>query len=275
MFIYKRIYRGRLLAVLLDWAGTTVDYGCMAPVAVFQDVFAARRVPITLTEARAPMGMYKRDHIQAIARMPAVAARWQEQHGDLPSETDIDSMFADATPMQVEAIKRHANVIPGVVETIATYRAQGLKIASCTGYTRPMMATLLPLAEAQGYAPDIVVCPDEVPAGRPAPWMAFSSAMRLGVYPMEAWVKIGDTVMDIEEGLNAGMWTIGLARTGNELGLSETEAAALSPEELEAHLNPIRRKLYAAGAHYVADSLADTLPVLEAINVHMANGEKP
>ncbi|MBK8025335.1 MAG: phosphonoacetaldehyde hydrolase [Chloroflexi bacterium] len=251
-----------------------VDYGCFAPVAVFIDVFAAQggRLPA----ARAPMGLYKRrDHIQAIAAMPSVAGRWQAVHERPPADSDIDAMFAAAVPLQLEAIRRRADLIPGALAAIAAFRARGLKIGTCTGYTRPMMAVLLPLAAAQGYEPDALVCPDEVPAARPAPWMAFTNAMRLGLYPMAAWVKIGDTPVDIAEGLNAGMWTIGLAKTGNELGLSATEVDALPAAQLETRLEPIRAKLIAAGAHYVVDSLADAPPLLDAIGCAHAGGAGP
>jgi phosphonoacetaldehyde hydrolase len=73
MFTYHRCYRGKLQAVILDWSGTTVDYGCVAPAKVFVDVFAEQGVDITLSEARAPMGIFKRDHIRAITRMPRIA----------------------------------------------------------------------------------------------------------------------------------------------------------------------------------------------------------
>ncbi|MCS6911239.1 MAG: hypothetical protein NZM11_11845, partial [Anaerolineales bacterium] len=134
---------------------------------------------------------------------------------------------------------------------------------------------LAPEAARRGYAPDAWVCSTDVPAGRPYPWMAFQNAMRLNVYPMEAMVKIGDTVPDIEEGLNAGMWTVGVALTGNELGLTEAEVAALSPEARRRRLTPIYQKLYQAGAHYVVDSVADCLPVLDEIEKRLASGERP
>ncbi|HEX7950750.1 MAG TPA: hypothetical protein VF494_10410, partial [Candidatus Limnocylindrales bacterium] len=65
-FTYQRSYRGKIQAVLLDWAGTTMDFGCMAPAVVFVEVFKRKGVPITMEEARAPMGAHKRVHIQKI-----------------------------------------------------------------------------------------------------------------------------------------------------------------------------------------------------------------
>jgi len=262
-------------AVLLDWAGTTVDHGCFAPVAVFIEVFALRGVHVTDAEARAPMGMYKRDHIATVARMPAVAERWRAAHGRDADESDIDAMFADAIPRQIAVIPQYATVIDGVNATIAALRSRGLAIGTCTGYTRAMMDALVPLAAAQGYTPDAIVTPDEVPGGRPAPWMAFANAMQLGVYPMHAWVKVGDTAVDMAEGVNAGMWTVGVARTGSELGMSAADADALAPADLERRLTLIRAKLYDAGAHYVIDAITAIMPVLEAIDARLAAGERP
>ncbi|MFN8499650.1 MAG: phosphonoacetaldehyde hydrolase [Anaerolineae bacterium] len=268
-------YTGPLRGVIFDWAGTTVDYGCFAPVAVFVEVFRQRGVPITIGQARAPMGLAKRDHIRAIASAPAVAEAWRAAHGRDPSEADIDSMFEDSVPLQMSILLNHADVIPGVAETVAACRARGLKLGSTTGYSRPLMAALVPAAAAGGYAPDAWVCPSDAPAGRPAPFMAYLNAIQLQVYPMAALVKVGDTVPDIAEGLNAGMWTVGVAKTGNELGLSRAEVETLAPDELRRRLAPIYGRLEAAGAHYVIDSIADLLPILDDIERRLASGERP
>jgi phosphonoacetaldehyde hydrolase len=161
------------------------------------------------------------------------------------------------------------------LEAVANFRALGLKIGSCTGYTRSMIEALAPVAREKGYAPDAVVCASDVPAGRPAPFMCYLNAVALRVYPMEAMVKIGDTVADIEEGLNAGMWTIGLTLCGNEIGLSPREIAALPIEELGLREGRVARRFRAAGVHYIAQNLRDCPPLIEAINRRMASGGRP
>jgi phosphonoacetaldehyde hydrolase len=274
-FIFRRSYRGPIKGVILDWAGTTVDYGCFAPVAAFQAVFAQRGVAITLSQARGPMGLMKRDHIAAIAALPEVAAAWQAAQGRACTDADVGEMFASFVPLQLARLPQHATPIPGVVEAVAELRARGLKIGSTTGYTREMMQVLVPAAQAQGYAPDHWVCPSDVPAGRPWPWMCYENAMALSAFPLEAWVKIGDTLADIEEGLNAGMWTIGLSLTGNEMGLTEAEVAALEPAQRQARLQAIRARMLQAGAHHVVDGLADCLPAIDDLQQRVARGERP
>lgn len=274
-FSYRRAYTGPLQGIILDWSGTTIDYGCYAPAIVFVEVFKDFGIPITIDEARGPMGTYKRDHIAMLTQLPSVINRWQEVYKRVPNDDDVQAIYEAFIPRQIEVITQYADLIPGVQETIEACHQRGLKIGSCTGYTRVMMERLAPEVAKRGYAPDAFVCPDDVLGGRPAPWMALQNAMLLNIYPMEALVKIGDTVFDIEEGLNAGMWTIGLRKTGNEIGLNESEINELPPAELSSRLAAVSQKFLRVGAHYVVDGLADILPVLNQIEGHLLRGEKP
>ena len=227
---------GPVRGVILDWAGTAVDYGCVGPVAVFIEVFKRRGVEVTAAEARKPMGLMKKDHVRQMCADPSVAAKWEAVHGRQPNEGDVDAMYQDVEPLMVDSVAATAEPIPGVVDMVEIFRRQGIRLGSTTGYTTPIMDVLIPEAKRRGYAPDVVVCPSDVPAGRPYPWMCYPNAIRLEVYPMESMVKIGDTVNDIHEGLNAGMWTVGVTRTGNELGLTEAEVALLAPHDLRQRL---------------------------------------
>jgi len=264
-----------LKAVVLDWAGTAVDYGCLGPAAVFVEAFARFDVAVSVGEARQFMGMAKNEHVRALCRLPAVSGQWVNVHGHPPCESDIGAIYALTEPLMVEAASRHADPIPGLLETVAALRERGLAIGSCTGYTAAMMAALMPVASSLGYSPDAMVCATDVPAGRPCPWMCYLNAMRLNVYPMAAMVKIGDTVSDIEEGRNAGMWTIGLTRSGNELGLSLAETEALDPAELAGRLAAIRSRFETAGAHYTAEGIWEVVPLVDDIAARLGRGEKP
>ena len=275
MEIKQHPYCGPLKAIILDWAGTTVDYGCMAPAAVFIETFKQRGIDVSMAQARAPMGMFKKDHIRTITQMEPVAAQWQTQYSRPCSEEDVEALYHDFLPLQLAVIAQHADVIPGTLDAMADFRQRGLKIGSTTGYTRAIMNRLAPLAAENGYVPDAIVCADEVPAGRPQPWMMFQNAQQLGVYPMAAIVKIGDTVPDIEEGLNAGTWTIGVVKTGNEIGLTKPEIDLVNPAVLRKQLADGYARLLRAGAHYVADGLADIGPILDNIQARLTQGEQP
>lgn len=268
-------YTGRLKGIILDWAGTTMDYGCYAPAVVFVDVFERKGVPISIEEARQPMGAHKRVHIASISRIPDVAARWREKYGRDCTEEDVDAMFADFVPRQMACLAKYADLIPGTLEAVKEFRKRGLKIGSTTGYLPDMMKLLVAEARKRGYEPDSTVCAGEVPFGRPEPWMCLENAKNLRIFPLEAMVKVGDTLPDIEEGLNAGMWTIGLAKTGNEMGLNEEEIARLPRDEYERRLSRAYERMRAKGAHYVVDSIADVPPILDEIDARLARGERP
>jgi phosphonoacetaldehyde hydrolase len=256
----------RLTAVIFDWAGTTVDHGSLAPVRTLQELFGRHGVTITEDEARRDMGIPKKEHIRAL-----VAAKY----GKRPDEAEIDQLFAEFIPLQMECLRMYSAVIPGVAAITEKLRARGIKIGSTTGYTRPMLDLLLESAAAEGYRPDCALCPEDAGAGRPWPWMCYLNAIRLGTYPMHTMVKIGDTISDIQEGLNAGMWTIAVARTGNEIGLSAEQFAALAASEQALRVAAARHRLSEAGAHYVVDSAADSYPMLDEIEALLDRGEHP
>ena len=264
-----------LKAVIFDWAGTVVDFGCVAPIEALVAAFAAEGVPVTAAEARRDMGRAKLDHVWALLDHPPVAARWRDAKGAAPTVTDRDRIYEALVPLMEAAATRHAVLIPGAAELVADLRREGVKIGSGTGYTREMMSGILPRAAEQGYAPDVVVCAGETPSGRPAPLMAWKAMVELDVWPAGACVKVDDAEVGIEEGRLAGCWTVGLSASGNGVGLSLADYQALAPDDRAARVARAAAALTAAGAHYVADSVADLRPVLDDIARRIAAGERP
>jgi phosphonoacetaldehyde hydrolase len=274
-FAYARSYRGPIQAVLLDWAGTTMDFGCIAPAVVFVEVFRRQGVPITMDEARTPMGAHKRVHIQKITQLDPVRQRWRDAHDRLPDEGDVDAMFAEFVPLQLECLSTYSDLIPGTLETVAQLRAGGIRIGSTTGYTTEMTAINRRDAARQGYEPDSTVSASEVPAGRPYPFMCLQNAINLQVDCVQACVKVDDTIPGVEEGLNAGMWSIGLAVSGNEVGLSLGEWEALPPDEQAQRRERAYRRMLQSGAHHVVDTIADLMPCIDDIEQRLRRGERP
>lgn len=268
-------YRGAIKAVIFDWAGTVIDYGSRAPAGVFVEVYKRHGVEITLDEARGPMGMEKRTHIATIAAMPGVADRWRAANGTALSDADIDRMYDEFLPLQLSRLPAYSDLIPGTLETVAALRARGIKVGTSTGYSRQLMDVVEAEARRRGFVPDAVVCADDVPLGRPAPWMCLENAKQLGVWPMEACVKVDDTAPGIEAGLNAGMWTVAVVKTGNEIGLGERELEALPDEERQRLLTNGHRRMLSAGAHFAVDGIADLAAAIGAIEARLARGERP
>ncbi|MCX7890529.1 MAG: phosphonoacetaldehyde hydrolase [Rhodobacteraceae bacterium] len=266
---------GELRAAVFDWAGTVIDHGSLAPMGVFVKTFAEFGVAITIAEARGPMGMAKRDHIRALLAQPRVAAAWEKAQGAAPDEAAIDRVYAVFVPMNEAAVADYCTMIEGAVPAIERLRARGLKIGSTTGYTRSIMARVLPLAEAQGYRPDNLVCAGDLAEGRPSALMMYRTFLDLGVWPAWRVVKVDDTGVGIAEGLNAGCWTVGVALSGNAFGLTPAETAALSPAEFAARREAAHGELLRAGAHFVIDSVAGIDAVIDAIEGRLARGERP
>jgi len=253
-------------AIIFDWAGTTVDYGCFAPLEVFLKIFGDRGIFLTDAEAREPMGKLKWDHIRAICDMPRIAQTWKSAFGAEPTNADVDSLYAAFEPALFATLKNYTTPIPDVVETVAQLRELGLKIGSSTGYTKAMMDVVLPEAAKKGYAPDFCIASDEVPAGRPYPWMIFRNCEKLNVYPLMSVVKIGDTVADIQEGVNAACWSVGIIEGSSELGLTKVAFDALYPIDQGERMAIVRERFYEAGADFVINRFRDIPDLIERIN---------
>jgi len=275
MLTYSRQYRGPVCAAIFDLAGTVVDHGSCAPAGAFVELFRRNGIEVTLAQARGPMGTHKRAHLEAMLAMPEIAQSWLSTHGSPCTAADIDRLYAQFIPLQVELLPRHNAAIPGAVETVALLRERDVKVAVTTGYNHEMARVVLEGLAEQDFVPDAAVCAADVPAGRPAPWMIYRAMELLGVYPPQAVVAIGDTIADIEAGLNAGVWAMGVTRTGNMLGLAQEDVAALAAEDLAARLSAAADAMYRAGAHDVADSVESCPQTLDRIEDWLRNGVTP
>ncbi len=262
-------------AVIFDWAGTLLDFGSRAPAMAFVELFRRNKMELSVAEARGPMGTNKRDHIQRLFDVPAIAKRWSRAHGRLPGSRDVDRLYKEFLPLQLRVLAAHSALVPGAKTTIAALRRKGIRVGSTTGYARPMMAINLREAARQGLKVDAVATADDVPAGRPAPHMCLKNALDLRVGAVGRCIKVDDTVPGIAEGLNAGMWTVGVSVTGNETGLSQAEWARLPAAAKARTRKAAERRLKRAGAHYVIDGVADLMAVVRDVERRLARGERP
>lgn len=249
-------------AVIFDWAGTTVDYGCFAPVQAFQEVFRSFGVEPTLEETRKPMGMLKRDHIRTMLHMDRIAEEWKARYGALPAEKDVDALYAVFEEKLLSILSGFVDIKPGVLEAAEALRAQGVRIGSTTGYTDRMMGIVAPIAAQNGYAPDYWISPDSTGGfGRPYPYMIFRNLEKLSVQSVQAAAKVGDTVSDIREGKNAGVYTIGVLEGSSEMGLARAEYEALAPTAQAQACAKAAAVFRSAGADAVIRNMAE-LPAL-------------
>jgi phosphonoacetaldehyde hydrolase len=274
MSYIKKANGNELKMVILDLAGTTVDYGSCAPAAAFVELFARHNISISREQARGPMGMNKQEHIKALAENEEVAVQWHSIFGRSFNDHDLDLLYDEFVPLQLNILEKYGELIPGTLEAQHYFRARGIRIGVTTGYSREMAKKVLSYMEEQGFIPDVSVCSSDVAEGRPAPWMAITAARCLGIDSPESVVKIGDTIVDIEAGLNAGMWSIGVAKTGNMLGLSLEDQWELPEWEINHRLEEARMRMINTGAHAVIDSISDAPITIEQINTGLAKRKK-
>ena len=276
-YVYSRNYRGKVKAVILDWSGTTADAYVVAPAVVFVDVFKKHGVDITMPEARGPMGLRKDLHIKALTEDPVIRERWHGVHGRDPDQGDVDRMFADFVPMQLECLRQYTTLLPHVAEVTQKWQSEGIKVGSSTGFVRSMVDILEEDAKKQGYVPDASVAGDEVEHGaRPKPFMVYRNLDLLDVHPIHSVVKVDDTVSGVGEALEAGCWGVGIARYSNYMNFDTVAEGENAPEEeIQRRLALTRETLRKTGAHYVVDTFDQLPAVIDDVNQRLARGEKP
>lgn len=261
--------------IILDWAGTTVDFGCFAPVNVFIDIFKNAGIEVTMEEARAPMGMLKIDHIREMLSMPRISNLWIEKYERPFNEQDVNILYANFEPALMASLSDYADPIPGVVEVVQELRNKGLKIGSTTGYTNKMMDVVVPNAETKGYYPDFYITPDETNSfGRPYPYMIYRNMEALKLTAPWKVVKVGDTISDIKEGINAGVWSVGVIIGSSEMGLSLEEFNSLTDSEKEVIISKTEQSFRQNGADFTIKTMSELPMLIEKINDLISEGKK-
>lgn len=262
-------------AVVFDWAGTMVDFGSCAPVRALKTVFADASVPVDDGPVRRSMGMAKRAHVIAMLSEAEIGEAWKTAKGAAWTEADVDVLMEALEPAMQREAEATAGLIPGALDALEALEAKGISVGSTTGYTRTMMSGILPRAAAQGYEPATVVCAGETREGRPAPLMIWKALVELGAWPTDAAVVVDDAAVGVEAGRNAGCWSVGLAGSGNGVGLSLDEYEALEPQDRAARLTLAAEAHVAAGADVVIESVAYLSQALAMIEDRIAEGFKP
>lgn len=257
----------KIEAVIFDWAGTTVDFGCFAPVQAFISAFEEFGITPTVEEVRKPMGMLKRDHIKTMMNMERIHEEWIRIYGKDFTEEDVDKVYEESEKSILKILKNFAQPKPYVLDTIKTLREMGVKIGSTTGYTDEMMAIVVPKAKENGYEPDYWISPNSVEnLGRPYPYMIFKNLQELKVSSVKNVVKVGDTVSDIKEGMAAGVITVGVVEGSSVMALSEEQYQTLSDSEKEEICEAVEKIYKEAGADYIIRNMSELPSLIEKLS---------
>jgi phosphonoacetaldehyde hydrolase len=259
----------KIECVIMDWAGTAVDYGCFAPVAAFIEAFREKGLTIDTEQTRKPMGLPKIRHIRELLSMPEVNGQFVARNGRDWTVEDVAELNRGFERHLFASLADYTDPIPEVIATLEKLRAEGISVGSTTGYTRAMMDVVIPAARAKGYRVDHCATPDLLPEGRPAPYMIFENMTKLGIPDLDSVVKVGDTIADIKEGVGAKVWSVGVVVGSNEIGLTEEQAAAMPAAEFEERAAEVRRRMLDAGACHVINMIGELPALIETINKHL------
>lgn len=256
----------KIEAVIFDWAGTTVDYGSLAPVQAFISAFQKFGITPTTEEVRRPMGIAKIDHVREMLNMERISNEWKIIHGRDFTQEDVKKIYELSEALILDVLEDFSTPKPHVSEAISALRARGIKIGSTTGYNDEMMEIVKKSAAKQGYAPDACFTPDSTnKIGRPYPYLIFMNMMALNIKSVNNVIKVGDTVADIIEGNHAGVTTVGVIEGSSVLGYSEKEYNALSDDEKSLAKARAREIYNACHADYVIDNMSELIEVIDQL----------
>jgi len=257
-------------AVIFDWAGTTVDYGSLAPVIAFKKAFKDAGISLSDEEIRQDMGMAKWDHIGKILQLDDVKQQWEEKYSTLPNDDDRKNIYANFQMSLIHYLKECTELKTGVLKTFNYLKEYGIKVATTTGYTAEMMKIVQDKAAEDGYVPDMVVTSEDVDGqGRPSPAMIHYIMRKFDIDDPKKIIKVGDTLVDIEEGKNANVQTVGIVEGSSLMGLSQVEFDDLNNEEQISKRNEVKRRFESVNADFVIDTIFDLVQIIEYLNESM------
>lgn len=267
--------RNGVQLVVADMAGTLTDYGSSAPAAAFVELFKRHDIAATDAEARVPMGLQKRDHVETMLKMTSISDQWTAKLGHPWTEDELDELYAEFIGIQISILPNYNDLIPGIPEAISAINSRDIAVAGTTGYDKEMMSIVVNGMAAQGVTLDAAVCAEDVANGRPAPWMIFRAMEATQTSPPSKVIKIGDTLPDIEAGVRAGAWSIGVTDTGNMAGCNKAGWDALSRSNQDSCREKATEEMKSAGAHYVLKGVADLPSLITEIDDRIIGGDKP
>ena len=264
-----------LRAVVLDWAGTIIDFGSRAPVGALGAALRQHGIEADESEIRRFMGMRKPDHVKAILALPTVRDRYEAAHGTSLPVTAADDVFAFYRSHQPTVVAESSDPIPYAATTLSRLRARGLRIGTSTGFDRATIDALRPRLAGEGFDPDAIVTASDCEQGRPHPDMLRENARQLHVDDPARIVKVDDAPIGITAARRFGCWSVGVTISGTLIGCSPAEWASLSAADQADRRASAIRAHDAAEADAVIDTVADLEAVLDALDARLRAGERP
>lgn len=264
---------------IFDLGGTIVDRYSFTPLLCLQRAFKGQRINIPLSMIRKDMGLSKEDHIHKLLEEKEVQKQWINKYRQRPTKADRLSLFSDFQFMQEREIKLNMKVLPHTAKCISRLKKDNIVTGVTTGFDSEQMDRIKWLLESENIFLDSYVsstCLDK-PA-RPEPHMIFENMKRLNLDDPRRIIKIDDTVSGIQEGLNAGCWTVAVCRWSSNMNVDSVKDMDILDNfnadnnytenyyQLRERINKCRQIMASSGAHYVINTLYELQNVIDDIN---------
>ena len=187
--------------VVFDMAGTTVRATDQVPTA-FRAAFEQVGVTLSDEDIQSVRGRSKREAISDLLTHHISAA---------DARRLATGVYGDFQRILIERYEEHGvELVEGADQTFEWLQAQDVKVALSTGFDR-VLADLLLKMIGWDKSIDAVVCNEDVPRGRPAPYLVFRAMEWTGCDCIHRVAAVGDTVSDLQAAFNAGArWSIGV-----------------------------------------------------------------
>lgn len=186
--------------VVFDMAGTTVRDDGQVPRA-FVEALGRHGIETTEAQIAAVRGASKREAIRRFVSGTAAERHNVAEAAYRTFREDLSRVFADGG----------VRAVPGAANLFEWLHEKGVRVALNTGFDRDITTLLLSALRWDAGVVDAVICGDDVAEGRPAPHLILEAMRATGIVDPHRVASVGDTVLDLEAGWNAGVrWNIGV-----------------------------------------------------------------
>lgn len=213
--------------VIFDWLGTLSNECSIWAAKNFQDAFKHLGLNVTMEEARGPMGLKKQEHAEILLfKTPRILEQFRKVYNRNPNGQDIARLLKLYEGGDVSG---YDQLLPGLVSTQHFIKyVLGFKMGMTTGFDRVVANKFIHPALQQGLLLDSSATSDEVKRGRPFPDGIVKNLRELGLatgieHAAKTLIKVDDTCVGIEEGRQAGAWTVGVYGTGSYMNVNSLE----------------------------------------------------
>lgn len=267
---------------IFDLGGTLVDRYSLIPLLSLQKAFSNKGINVQPALIRKGMGLNKVDHINQLFKDPLVQRQWYVNYGKLVKCEEKDDIFKDFSTIQTIDTIKHMNIIPQTFHLIKRLKDMDIKVGVTTCYNKEQMERIKTILEDNKiYIDNYVSSTCLNKPARPYPYMIYENMVQLGIDDPKEIIKIDDTSIGIQEGLNAGCITIGVSRwsinmdinsyeemNNLEAGLMRSNNYSDNYYELFKKIRHAENILKKSNPHYVIRNIGEIKNIIQNMNTN-------